>query len=69
MKPYLLMVGYDYYASHGTGDWKGCYESKEKAEAQVKHDYNNRIVMVDDEYEFPTTYDWYQIVDLREWIN
>ena len=57
MKPYLLIVG-DYTPSAYTGDWVACYateeEAKEKWEELSKSKYNN---------------DWYEIVDLREWMN
>ena len=58
MKPYLLIVGDDYYPSAYTGDWVACYatkeEAKEKWEELSKSKYSN---------------DWYEIVDLREWIG
>ncbi len=57
-KPYLLIVGDDYYPSAYTGDWVACYatkeEAKEKWEELSKSKYNN---------------DWYEIVDLREWMG
>jgi hypothetical protein len=56
MKPYLLIAGDNYYPSSRTGDWKGCYETLE--EAQEKLD------SIDKDY-----YDWYEIVDLREWCE
>ena len=50
-KPYLLIAGDKYYPSGYTDDWRGCFETYEEAEERLK------------EYD----YDWYQIVDLREW--
>lgn len=58
MKPYLLIAGYNYYPSAYTGDWVACYateeEAKEKWEELSKDEYSN---------------DWYEIVDLREWME
>ena len=59
MKPYLLIAGDDYYPSSRTGDWIDCYETKEEAgekweEISSKSKYR---------------YDWYEIVDLRDWMN
>jgi len=58
MKPYLLIVGDNYYPSAYTGDWVACYateeEAKEKWEELSKDKYSN---------------DWYEIVDLREWME
>ena len=57
-KPYLLIVGDQYYPSAYTSDWVACYateeEAKEKWEELSKSKYNN---------------DWYEIVDLREWCE
>ena len=50
-KRFLLIAGDKYYPSSRTGDWRGCFETYEKAEEKLK------------EYD----YDWYEIVDLREW--
>jgi len=58
MKPYLLIAGDNYYPSAYTGDWVACYateeEAKEKWEELSKNKYSN---------------DWYEIVDLREWME
>ena len=83
MKRYLLLAGIHYYPDSGTGNWIGTFTTKEDAEktiekiqdpletfskgpkkGQVKpdqkvtHSYriNERI------------YDWYEIVDLTEWL-
>lgn len=54
-KPFLLIAGDDYYPERSTYNWKGCYETFDAA-----HDafmiLNGR-------------YDWYNIVDLREWTE
>jgi hypothetical protein len=55
-KPYLLIAGYKYYPSCDTGDWKGCFETYEKAKEYLE--------AIDKDY-----YDWYEIVDLREWAE
>jgi len=54
-KHYLLIAGDEYYPSDCTGDWIECYETKE--EAIEKWD------------EISNRYDWYEIVDLRDWMN
>lgn len=55
-KPFLLIVGDQYYPSSGTGDWRGCFKSI--AEAEI------HLALKD-----PSSYDWYRIVDLRDWVN
>ena len=56
MKTYLLIAGYQYYPDRGTGDWISCYNTKEEA--------NERI----DELKQSDDYDWYTVVDLKEWM-
>jgi len=55
-KPYLLIAGDNYYPSADTGDWKGCFETYEEAKEYLE--------TIDKKY-----YDWYEIVDLREWAE
>jgi hypothetical protein len=55
MKPYLLISGYNYYPSSRTGDWIDCYETEEEARKKWEEILHN--------------YDWYEIVDLRDWMN
>lgn len=55
-KPYLLIAGYKYYPSYDTRDWKGCFETYKEAKEYLE--------TIDKEY-----YDWYEIVDLREWAE
>lgn len=62
MKPFLLIAGSGYYPDVGTEDWKGCFETKEKAEQYFKK-INKR------NGSDLNKYDWYEIVDLREWMN
>lgn len=56
-KPYLLIAGYQYYPARATGDWIKCYVTEEEA--------NERI----DELKQSSDYDWFDIVDLREWTE
>lgn len=79
-KPYLLIAGYYYYPSADTGDWKGCYSTAEEAKEQIEYiDHpefftkgkmkgqlkGNDITYKIGDYVF----DWYEIVDLREWAE
>lgn len=80
MKYFLLIAGEFYYASTHTGDWIGCFETYNEALNQVEvkkhHQYYTKGK---DKGEIKNTYesyivngierDWYEIVDLREWIN
>lgn len=52
-KPYLLIAGWDYYPSRGTGDWVACFETKEEAL----------------QFEIKSYYEWKKVVDLREWTG
>ena len=66
MKKFLLIAGASYYPQSGTGDWVGCFDTYEEAEAQIKIDYSKgveRKLINGDEV------DWYDIVDLEEWMN
>ena len=57
MKPYLLIVGDKYYPEQGTGDWIGCYKTEEEAKE------------VWDGMRDHSVYKWYEIVDLRDWVD
>jgi len=59
MKPYLLIAGDNYYPCSGTLDWVDCYETEEEAEEKWEEITSKTKYM----------YDWYEIVDLREWMN
>lgn len=79
-KPYLLIAGDYYYPSADTGDWKGCYFTVEEAREQIEYiDHlqfftsgkmkgqlkgNNITYKIGDD-----VFDWYEIVDLREWVE
>lgn len=70
-KYFLLIAGSNYYPRSGIGNWLGTYSSLEEAESQVK------IVSRDSELDFITAgvqingilYDWFEIIDLRYWID
>ena len=58
MKHYLLIAGDKYYPSAYTGDWIASYKTKEEAEEKWEEISKQKY-----------RYDWYEIVDLRDWIN
>ena len=58
-KPYLLIAGYQYYPSAGTGDWIACFETEEEAETKWKE-------LKSEKYSI---YEWHDVVDLRDWMN
>jgi hypothetical protein len=62
-KYFLLIAGDYYYPMSKTKDWIGCFETKELALAEIttKNEYSYYIQ--------GSSYEWYEIVDLREWIN
>ncbi len=71
LKLFLLIAGHSYYPQGGTEDWIGSFVTKEEAEAKVMKAGDSRI-------EFQTYYpyiidqvgyDWFKIVDLRDWIK
>jgi hypothetical protein len=72
-KPFLLIAGYSYYPSSGTGDWIATYETFEDASAAMCMVDSERVgsgyKMSSDKSDWPTTYDWIKIVDLREWTE
>lgn len=57
------MAGYDYYPGHGTEDWNGTYESYDAASAKVKIIDLHKCKIDDCEY------DWFEIIDLKDWIE
>lgn len=54
-KPFLLIVGECYYPCSGTGDWIACFATEEAA---ISHHQS-----------MEKKYDWYRIVDLRDWAQ
>jgi hypothetical protein len=82
MKKYLLLAGSCYYPRRGIGDWQGCFETIELAEKQiettVEYDYFTKGPRKGEIKEGSArhyykigrdTYDWYEIVDLDDWIG
>jgi len=79
MKCFLLIAGDDYYPSHRTGDWIGCFETYEEARSQVEvKTHHTYFTKGKNKGEIKYTYescivngserDWYEIINLREWI-
>lgn len=71
MKKFLLLAGDYYYPGARTNDWVGCYSTKEEAESHITKtslEYKGRII-----YKYKLNnidpVDWYEIVDLEEWMN
>ena len=71
-KPYLLICGDDYDSQWQKGNWIGCYEFESEALSAVKkveqtggtRKFIHYEVEGDDHF-----YDWYEIVDLRDWAE
>lgn len=53
MKPFLLLAGEFTYPNTETGDWIGCFETREEAE----------------QYSTTFWHQWHCVVDLREWME
>ncbi len=83
MKRYLLLAGHCYYPDYGTGDWRGSFTTKEDAEKAVEKIQDNLETFskgprkgqvkpnqkVTHSYKInERIYDWYEIVDLIEWL-
>lgn len=66
MKTYLLIAGHHYYPQPHTYDWIRCYSTYEEAEKEVAK------IQKDDYVEFymiaGVKYDWFKIVDLKDWM-
>ena len=56
-KPYLLIAGVNRVLLVGSGDWIACYKTLKEAN------------IVKDDFARNRDYDWYEIVDLREWAE
>lgn len=80
MKKYLLIAGWCYYPQSGTDDWVGCFATKEEAEQQItrktEHEYFSRGPRKGQIKSSSSSYylngnqiDWYEVVDLEEWIK
>lgn len=70
MKPFLLTMGYNYYPEAGTEDWKKCFETREAAEEAVllKETYLGEPLHRQKCVYEGKEWDWYEIIDLRDWI-
>lgn len=68
MKPFLLIAGEGYYPAGGTGDWIACFETKEQAEEQVEK-ITSQGSITSYRVQNKADYDWYEVVDLRVWMN
>lgn len=79
-KPYLLIAGGAYYPSAGTGDWIDCYSTAEEAKEQIEYidhlQFFTKGKMKGQLKSNHITYkiegrvfDWYEIIDLREWTE
>ena len=77
---FLLIAGANYYPEHGTHDWQGCFSSASEAEEKVRRvEYHDKFVKGPRKGQIKSTtstyeiagqnYDWYEVVDLREWIR
>jgi hypothetical protein len=71
LKLFLLIAGHSYYPQSGTQDWIGAFETKEEAESKVIKAGDKRIKF---ETYYPYVienigYDWFKIVDLKDWIK
>ena len=56
-KPFLLTASEPYYPESGTGDWVGCFETREEAEKQIPDGHDQRLGPI------------YHIIDLRDWVE
>lgn len=69
MKYFLIIAGQDYYPQWKTKDWIKTYETLEEAQNQIK-EIPNRWGDEENSYQIDGhIYDWYTIVDLKEWIT
>ena len=69
MKKFLLLAGVSYYPGIKTDDWIGCFATREEAEnAVIKKEpwkYKGETLKINGRGYI----DWYEIVDLDEWMN
>lgn len=63
MNYFLLIAGDNQYPQAYTEDWIGCYPSFDDAKAAVTFLADKRLLIKG------AKYDWFDIVDLREWIT
>ena len=71
MKFFLLTAGDHYYPSHGSGDWIATFATHEEAEGVVTKVSNHLTNhFADDHYIiYGCRYDWYSIIDLKDWVQ
>ena len=62
------MAGHNYYPSAGTNDWIGCFNSFEEANAAVTPTEVDKKRSIEYYIINDNKYDWFEIVDLSEWI-
>jgi hypothetical protein len=68
MKKFLLIAGDNYYPEAGTEDWIATLKTEEEAASEVtpKTSLDHWLGA----WEIRGChYDWYDIIDLREWVN
>lgn len=67
-KPFLLTAGHFYYPRSGDSNWISCFETQELIEDQITIDdnqyYGDGKFIING-----IRYDWYKIIDLREWTQ
>ena len=69
MKTFLLTAGEYYYPQWGTCDWIKTYETFEEALESVIDVTSNGDLKETTYLINGKTYDWYKIIDLKEWIG
>lgn len=80
MNWFLLIAGDTYYPEAYTGDWIGCFPTFDEARAQVTDVVHTQIItkgankgqaqVTHTSYSIKgAKYDWFEIVDLREWVG
>lgn len=62
-KYFLLTAGDNYYPYHGDGNWIGTFGSWDEAHDEVVKEEDCRYRIKGEKY------DWFVIIDLRDWIN
>jgi hypothetical protein len=77
MKKFLLIVHFVDACVGDTDKWIGCFATREEAEnAIIKEPYESKLQWESESqtrYRYKTNdtdyVDWYEIVDLEEWMN
>ena len=80
MNWFLLIAGDNHYPEAYTGDWIGCFPTFDEAKAQMTNIEHKRTITKGakkGQQEVTHTshsingreYDWFDIVDLREWVG